>query len=130
VPYGDGGGWPAIHLEMLLADMPVQVHLDAPSQYHPLHEDDIVRTVPRLLGAASVPATIVNWGGDQVVSIEEWCTYLGELVRHPAKFEPTDQTIESVCLDLTRMHELVGHTEVDWRDGLRRMVQARHPEVL
>ncbi len=130
VPYGDGGGWPAIHLEMLLADLPVQVHLDAPSQYHPLHEDDIARTVPRLLGAASVPATIVNWGGDQVVSIEEWCTFLGELVGHPAKFEPTDQTIESVCLDLNRMHDLVGPTEVDWRDGLRRMVKARHPEAV
>ena len=30
--------------------------------------------------AASVPATIVNWAGDEPVSAQEWCAYLGELV--------------------------------------------------
>jgi hypothetical protein len=28
------------------------------------------------------------------------------------------------------MHELIGETTVSWRDGLRRMVAARHPELL
>ena len=28
------------------------------------------------------------------------------------------------------MHELVGHTSVDWRDGIRRLVAAQHPELL
>jgi hypothetical protein len=28
------------------------------------------------------------------------------------------------------MRELIGPTAVDWRDGLRRMVEARHPELL
>ena len=41
----------------------------------------------------------------------------------------TDQTISSVNIDLTRMHELVGHTAVPWRDGFRRMVVTRHPEL-
>lgn len=130
VPYGDGGGWPAIHLEMVLSDIPVPVHVNAPSQYHPLHEDDILATVPALWAAATTPATVVNWGGDQMVSIEEWCTYLGELVGHQAAFAPTEETIESVCLDLTKMHQVVGKTTVDWREGMRRMVAARHPEAL
>jgi UDP-glucuronate 4-epimerase len=26
------------------------------------------------------------------------------------------------------MHEVLGHTEVPWRDGMRRMLEARHPE--
>ena len=45
-------------------------------------------------------------------------------------FAPTEDTIDSVQIDLTRMHELVGTTTVDWRDGMRRMVGARHPELL
>ena len=61
VPYGDNGGWPAIHL-------------DDPSTYHPIHEDDIASMVPGLLAAASVPVTTVNWGGNDPVSIEEWCS--------------------------------------------------------
>ncbi len=130
VPYGDRGGWPAIHLEMMINGSEIPVHVDAPSVYHPLHEDDIIAMVPGLLGAASVPATTVNWGGDQAVSIEEWCGYFTELTGLAARFAPTSDTIDSVQIDLTRMHELVGATTVDWRDGMRRMVASRHPELL
>ncbi len=69
----DRGGWPAIHLEMMINGSEIPVHLDAPSVYHPLHQDDIIAMVPGLLGAATTPATTVNWGGDDAVSIEEWC---------------------------------------------------------
>lgn len=130
VPYGDNGGWPAFHLEMLLAGQPVPVHTDAPSIYNPIHDDDIFGQVPKMLDAASVPATIVNWGGNDSVSIEEWCAYLGELTGLDGKTVETDQTLESVAIDTTRMHELVGATTVDWRDGFRRMVESTHPELL
>ena len=129
-PYGDRGGWPAIHLEMMLRGNEIPVHLDAPSIYNPIHEDDIVSMVPRLLAVASTPATTVNWGGDEAVSIEEWCGYLSELTGIAVRFAPTAQTIDSVQVDLTRMHELVGPTTVPWREGMERMVAARHPELL
>ena len=35
----------------------------------PIHEDDINHHVGGLLAAASVPATIVNWGGDEAVDV-------------------------------------------------------------
>jgi hypothetical protein len=108
----------------------VPVHEDAPSVYHPLHEDDIVAMLPGLVAAAAVPATTVNWGGEDGVSIEEWCAYLGELTGLEATFASTTATIDSVQIDLTRMHELVGTPTVRWRDGFRRMVAARHPELL
>jgi nucleoside-diphosphate-sugar epimerase len=130
VPYGDRGGWPAIHLEMLINGSAVPVHVDAPSVYHPLHEDDIVAMLPGLVAAADVPATTVNWGGQDPVSIEEWCTYLGELTGLPATFTPTAETIDSVQIDLARMNQLVGTPSVGWREGFRRMVGARHPELL
>jgi UDP-glucuronate 4-epimerase len=130
VPYGDGGGWPAIHLEMMRNGSEIPVHRDAPSVYHPIHEDDIARSVPGLLAAAAVPATVVNWGGAEAVSIEEWCGYLADLTGLEARFGPTEQTIDSGDLDLGRLHRLVGRSEVPWREGMRRMVRARHPELL
>jgi UDP-glucuronate 4-epimerase len=128
VPYGDDGGWPAIHLHMLLSGHAVPVHVDAPSVYNPLHADDIATMVPRLLAAASVPAVTVNWGGSESVSIEEWCTYLAGLVGTEARFEPTTHTIDSVQIDTTRMHEIAGPTTVHWRDGMLRMAKALHPD--
>ena len=135
VPYGNRGGWPAIHLEMMLSGSAVPVHVDAPSVYHPLHADDILAMVPRLLGAASVPATTVNWGGSAAVSIEEWCTYLGELTgdRGPLPAPTEAHTIDSVQIDVTRMHELIGRTTVPWREGMeqdgRRSASSRQGAV-
>lgn len=125
VPYGDNGGWPAFHLAMIEADQPVPVHPDRPNRFNPIHEDDIIRMIPGLLAAASVPATIVNWGGVQAVDLEEWCAFLAEIVGKHASFVETDATIGGVTIDTSKMIELVGPTEIDWRDGLRRMVAAR-----
>jgi nucleoside-diphosphate-sugar epimerase len=129
VPYGDNGGWPAYHLMMLKAGAPIPVHPEKPNVYNPLHEDDYIAQVPRLLEIASVPATTVNWGGEPA-SIEEWCELLGDLTGLPVRFQYSEETLGSLPLDLTRMHELVGRTKVDWRDGIRRMVQARAPDLL
>jgi hypothetical protein len=85
--------------------------------------------VPRLLEVAGVPATTVNWAGKDAVSIEEWSAYLGRLVGRDPRFEHTVQVLESVTTDNTRLHELVGETTVDWRDGMRHMVAAHHPEL-
>ncbi|MGZ4675779.1 MAG: NAD-dependent epimerase/dehydratase family protein [Acidimicrobiia bacterium] len=126
VPYGDNGGWPAFHLMMIEAGQPVPVHPDRPNRFNPIHEEDIIRMIPALLDAAAVPATIVNWGGVQAVDLEEWCTFLGELVGRDVTFVETEGTIGGVTIDTTRMVELAGPTQVDWRDGLRRMVAAAH----
>jgi nucleoside-diphosphate-sugar epimerase len=126
VPYGDNGGWPAFHLAMIEADQAVPIHPDRPNTFNPIHEDDIIRMIPRLLELASVPATTVNWGGSETASIEEWSAFLAEVVGRDVSFVETEQTVSSVVIDTTKMHELVGHTEVDWRDGMRRMVAAQH----
>jgi nucleoside-diphosphate-sugar epimerase len=130
VPYGDGGGWPMFHLAMMAAGQEIAVNEDAPSVFHPLHSDDIVAMVPRLLEIAGVPATIVNWGGDEKVSIEDWTAYLSELTGLPAELVVSENTLQSVELNLDRMHELVGHSTVHWQDGMRRMVEALRPDLL
>ena len=129
VPYGDNGGWPAWHLEFMLHGHPIALHPDQPNRFNPIHEDDIVGQLPRMLEVASVPATIVNWAGAPA-SIEDWSVYLGELTGLEPEFVVTDKTIGSVTTDNTKMHALVGEAKVDWRDGFRRMVAARHPELL
>jgi nucleoside-diphosphate-sugar epimerase len=130
VPYGENGGWPLFHLEMMLAGQPVAVHPDRPNLFNPIHEDDIIATIPALLAAANVPATIVNWGGDQQVALEEWVAEMGRLVGIEPTFEVTEGTIGGVTIDNTKRLELLGPTTVDWHDGIRRMIAAQHPELL
>ena len=129
VPYGDNGGWPALHLEWMLAGKPIPIHPEQPNLFNPIHEDDYTAHVPALLAAARVPATIVNWAGTEAVGIEEWCAFLGELAGRTPQFVTTERTIASVTVDTTRMAALIGPTRVHWKDGLRRLVAARHPEL-
>lgn len=130
VPYGGGGGWPWFHLMMMKAGQSIDVHPESPNLYNPIHEDDYIAQVPRLLEIADVPATVVNWGGSDAVSVEEWCGYLGELTGLEARLQASERALGSLTMDLTRMHQLVGRTRVDWRDGIRRLVEARNPELL
>jgi UDP-glucuronate 4-epimerase len=124
VPYGDNGGWPAFHLALILGGRPVPVYVDGPSRFNPIHEDDIIATLPAMLDAATVPATIVNWGGDEETSIEEWSTYLGELAGKDVEFDLTDGTIGGIPTDNAKRLELAGPTTVSWKDGMRRMYDA------
>ncbi|BBX09708.1 NAD-dependent epimerase/dehydratase family protein [Mycolicibacterium aichiense] len=130
VPYGDNGGWPYFQMEMMLRGMPVPVPPGGPAVYNPIHEDDIIAMIPKLLEVASVPATTVNWGGDQYVSVQEWCAFLGSLVGTEPVFEESDQALRGNPLDVTKMHELIGGTSVDWRDGMRRMAAKFRPELV
>lgn len=130
VPYGDNGGWPFFHLMMMKAGHPVPLHPERPNLFNPIHEDDYVRQLPGLLAAASVPATVVNWGGSEQVSVEEWCAYLGELTGLEPRFVETERTVGALPVDVTRMHERVGPCTVPWRDGMRRLVESLAPELL
>jgi UDP-glucuronate 4-epimerase len=129
VPYGDCFAWPSMHLESVLAGQPIQVLPGEPSVYSPIHSDDIIRHVPRLLEAASVPAVTVNWAGPDVVSVQEWCSYLGRLVGKQPVFEDSQFALPSVAVDVTYMEELIGPAEVRWPDGMARMVASTHPEI-
>ena len=130
VPYGDNGGWPFYHMEMMLAGIPIPVPAGIPARYNPIHEDDIIATIPKLLDAASVPATTVNWCRDQTVSLQEWCDYLGSLVGKEPVFQESAQALRGNPTDASLMHELIGAGTVDWRDGIRRMAATFHPELV
>jgi hypothetical protein len=117
-------------MEMMLAGIPIPVPPGVPARYNPIHEDDIIATIPKLLEAASVPATTLNWCGEQTVSLQEWCGYLGSLVGKEPVFEESEQALRGNPTDATRMRELVGAATVDWHDGMRRMAAKFHPELV
>jgi len=129
VPYGDNGGWPYYHLLFMQHGSPIPLHPEKPNRFNPIHEDDIVRQLPALLGAASVPATVVNWGGEPA-TIEEWCAHLGALTGLEPTFTETPDTIGSVTIDRTKLGKIAPAPTIDWHDGLERMVKAKAPDLL
>jgi nucleoside-diphosphate-sugar epimerase len=127
--YGDRGGLPAYHLHAIAAGQPVRVRWD-PLPYSPIHYDDINAQVEPLLDAASVPATIVNWAGDQPVSAQEWSKYFGELLGAPADIavEPVPGASVGSVGDHMKRSSITGPCQVQWRDGFRRMAAHMYPD--
>ena len=129
VPYCEHGGWPALHLDLMAAGEPIEVHPSRPNRFNPIHEADIIASIPALLSAASVPPAVVNWAGPES-SIEEWCTLLGALIGMSPTFAETAATIAGIPVDTSRFVELGGQTRVGLADGLLAMVSARRPHLL
>ena len=127
--YGPEGGAPADRLEQILRREPIRLHPDVPNNYNPIYEDDYVALGIRAMEVASVPPITVNWSGSETVSVEDYCAYMGDLVGIAPIFEYTEEAHTPLWPDVAYMHEVLGRTEVHWKDGFRRMIEARHPEL-
>ena len=127
--YGPEGGAPAARFEAMLRGEAVKLHIDAPNNFNPIYEDDYVELGIRAMEVAATPPVVVNWSGSETVSIEDYCTYMGELAGIEPKFEYADDVHTPLWSDTTLMHEILGRTKVHWRDGMRRMIEVRHPEI-
>jgi UDP-glucuronate 4-epimerase len=127
--YGPEGGAPADRLDAMLAGKPIRLHPDTPNNYNPIYEDDYVELGIRAMEVAGTPPVVVNWAGSETVSAEDYCAYMGTLVGVDPVFDYTPDAHTPLWPDVTRMHEILGRTKVPWREGFRRMIVARHPEI-
>jgi UDP-glucuronate 4-epimerase len=127
--YGPQGGAPADRLDAMLAGKPIRLHPDKPNNYNPIYEDDYVELGIRSMEVAATPPVVVNWAGSETVSVEDYCTYMGELVGVEPVFDYTPDAHTPLWPDVTRMHEILGRTKVPWREGFLRMISIRHPEI-
>lgn len=122
--YGDQGGLPVWHLQALAKGEPITTRWD-PMPYSPIHDTDICGQLEPLLDAASVPATIVNWGGDEPVSVQQYAAFAGELLG----IEPTVIVNEipgasrGSVADHSKRLSITGPCQVNWRDGFRQILE-------
>lgn len=128
--YGPQGGAPWDRIAQMLAGREIVLHPDAPNRYHPIYEDDYVRLGIRALEVGTVPALLVNWGGSETVSAEDYLAYAGSLCGVEPRIVYRPDAWTPLWPDVTRMHEVLGRCEVPWRDGFRRMLEARVPDRL
>lgn len=127
--YDERGGLMVNHLKAIAEGRPVVVRHD-PLPYSPIHGEDIAATVGALLKAASVPATIVNWCGDEAVSVQQWSQYIAEMLDTTATLEVAPMPGASVgaVQDNTKRMSITGPCKVSWQDGIRRIAAQLYPD--
>ena len=127
--YGPNGGLPVYHMDWLMSDQPIRLRSPAPSPYSPIHQDDMNAQVEPLLAAATVPATVVNWGGDEHVKAEDWVMLLGELSGKMPEviYDVFPGSQPGAGADPAKRISLTGPCQVSWRDGLAGVYEVRYP---
>lgn len=127
--YGLRGGVPVWNLHTLAEGETVRTRWD-PMCYSPIHDDDIAAHLVPLLDAATVPATIVNWCGDETVSVQEWSAHLGALlgVEPSVSVEEVPGASIGSVGDTEKRRSITGPCRVDWRDALSSIAEHYYPD--
>lgn len=127
--YGDRGGLPVNHMHDLVAGKLIEPRWD-PLPYSPIHVDDIADMIEPLLDAASVPATIVNFCGDDAVAVQQWVPYMAGLLGVTPKImvKPVPGASLGSVGDVTRRLSITGPCKVKWQDGMRRLAEQLYPD--
>lgn len=122
--YGSTQNLPAHHVRQILAGEPIIV-TGAPNNHNPIHVDDMCEQLAPLLAAASVPATIVNWAGDETLSSQEWCRMAGEISGHEpvVQYRELPGAANGYVLDTSRRLAITGPCKVKFADGFRQVVE-------
>ena len=126
--YGNGPRFlPVMNMDAVAQGREVTARWD-PMPHTPIHTDDICQQLEAMLGAASAPANIVNWGGDDMITVQDWCRMAGEFAGVEAKVvtQPSPNATRTAASDQTKRRSITGPSKVAFADAYRQIFDDRH----
>jgi len=121
--YGPRGGGVTQRIDQVARGEPVSVYPGVRNVHTPLYEDDYVEKTIAAASIAKVGAEIVNLGGTEAVTTQEYCQMAGEILGKEPIFVENSKAWP-IWADTTKMVELLGPNKVSVREGVRRTIEA------
>jgi nucleoside-diphosphate-sugar epimerase len=121
--YGPRGGGVTQRIDQVAKGLPVSVYPGVRNTHTPMYEDDYVEKTIAAAGIAKVGAEIVNLGGSDAVTTQEYCEMAGELLGKMPIFVENSRAWP-IWADTTKMERLLGPCKVSMREGVRRVVES------
>ncbi|GIX31316.1 MAG: putative UDP-glucose epimerase YtcB [Porticoccaceae bacterium] len=123
--YGPRGGGVTQRVDQVARGEPISVYPGVRNVHTPLYESDYVEKTIAAAGIAKVGAEIVNLGGSEPVTTQEYCQIAGEILgREPIFVE--NSRAWPIWADTTKMEKLLGPSKVSIREGIRRVIEQSH----
>jgi nucleoside-diphosphate-sugar epimerase len=122
-------GGPTTIFQKMLAGEPIPISPHG-SYYSLISEDDVVAHIEPFLRAASVPAVITNWGGDEPVKERDLCDYLARIASLTPEYVVDEAgTFGGVALgDPAFRKTITGPNKVHWKAGLLKALRISFPD--
>jgi UDP-glucuronate 4-epimerase len=121
--YGPRGGGVTQRIGQIIRGEPVSVYPGVRNVHTPLYQDDYVEKTIAAAGIARVGAEIVNVGGTEAVTTQEYCEMAGEILGKEPIFVENSRAWP-IWADTTKMVKLLGPNKVSVREGVRRTIDA------
>lgn len=121
--YGPRGGTLTERIDQVADGKPVAVYPGVKNYFTPMYESDYVEKTIAAAGIAKCPPEIINLGGPDVVTTQEYCQMAAEMLGVEPEFTETSRAWP-IWGDTTKMVELLGPCKVSVREGIRRVIEA------
>lgn len=121
--YGPRGGGLTQRVDQVARGEPVSVYPGVRNVHTPLYEDDYVEKTIAAAGIAKVGCEIVNVGGSESCTTQEYCIMAGEMLGKEPIFAENGKSWP-IWADTTKMEKLLGPSKVSVREGVRRVLEA------
>lgn len=128
--YGFGcSGAPDFYFQAMLTGKPIVVPPRGRSFCPLIHNSDVVDWIEPLLAAATVPATIINWAGDEIVDERDMCEYMARIARLPIEFvEDPKAGYRGGAADPTKRRAITGPARHSWKKSFLEMLRSNYPD--
>jgi len=120
--YGPRGGGVTQRVDQVVRGEPVSVYPGVRNVHTPMYEDDYVEKTISAAGIARIGCEIVNVGGSEAVTTQEYCQIAGEMVGKEPIFIENGKSWP-IWADTTKMERLLGPSKVSVREGIRRILE-------
>jgi UDP-glucuronate 4-epimerase len=121
--YGPRGGGVTQRVDQVARGEPVSVYPGVRNVHTPLYEDDYVEKTIGCAGIAKVGAEVVNVGGSESCTTQEYCIIAGEICGREPIFVENGKSWP-IWADTTKMERLLGPSKVSVREGIRRVLES------
>lgn len=121
--YGPRGGGVTQRIDQVARGLPVSVYPGVRNVHTPLYEDDYVEKTLAAASIAKAPAEIINVGGTEAVTTQEYCEIAGEMLGKTPIFVENSKAWP-IWADTSKMVRLLGPNKVTVHEGVRRLVEA------
>ena len=122
--YGPRGGGVTQRIDQVARGEPVSVYPGVRNVHTPLYEDDYVEKTIQCAAVARVGAEVVNVGGTEAVTTQEYCEIAGEILGKKPIFIENGRSWP-IWADTTKMVRLMGPNKVSVREGIRRTLEQK-----
>jgi UDP-glucuronate 4-epimerase len=126
--YGPRGGGVTQRIDQVARGEPVSVYPGRRNVHTPLYEDDYVEKTIAAAGIAKVGAEIVNVGGSEAVTTQDYCIMAGEMLGKEPIFVENGKSWP-IWADTSKMERLLGPSKVSVHEGVRRTLEQREKRL-